>query len=420
MVNDESGGRLILRGTNVSGDAKYRVDHLPPYGEADFARLRDELGVNAIRLLVFWEAIEPEPGRYDDVYLAGVRERVDAAGRAGLHVVIDMHQDLWGRGFGSAGAPSWAGDPRDYDRHRRERLWMVGYFRREVARTFDRFWEDRDRQDAFARAWGRVVEAVRDAPAVLGYDLLNEPFWGSAHPDRFDRSIAPAFYARVIDAVRAIDPHRYVLVEPAPIANAGWRSRFVPPHRPKLIFAPHFYPPIVELGLGWPGARAQLDRHLRTLRTAADAAGLPLVVGEVGVRREMEASARFIEEAIDALDAARMGFFQWDLGRSDRGYALLERDGSPSSLARAFARPAPSRIAGELVDWRWNRSSSTLELAWNEDGSARGDTVVSLPTLASPSGFDVALEDGGEIRIDGTRAYVPQRGAPRALRASPR
>ena len=407
-VKDETGGCLCLRGVNVAGDAKHRPDRLPPYAEADFARLRDEIGASAIRLLVFWEAIEPVRGAYDESYLAAVRDRVDAAERAGLRVVVDMHQDLWGRGFGSAGAPDWAGDPEDHARFRGQRPWMLGYFRPEVTRAFDRLWHDDELQDAFARAWTRLVGAVHGSPAVVAYDLLNEPFWGSGHPDRFDRSIAPRFYARVIDAIRAIDPFRYVAIEPASIAGAGWRPRFVAPRRERLLFAPHLYPPAVEVGLGWPSAGAPevIARHVATLERSARDANLPLLIGELGARREAPGATRFLEEVLDALDAAQLGWLYWDLGRADTGYALWNRDGTPSDHARAIARPGPIRIAGEPMRWHWDARARRFELEWTERDGVDGDTVVAVPSLAL-SRFEPALDDGGAVTVDQRRIRIP-------------
>ena len=61
-------------------------------------------GMNAVRLLTTWAAVEPEQGVYDEAYLDALAERLDWAKDAGLHVVLDMHQDVYGEGFGFDGA----------------------------------------------------------------------------------------------------------------------------------------------------------------------------------------------------------------------------------------------------------------------------------------------------------------------------
>jgi len=280
-------------------------------------------------------------------------------------------------------------------------------------------WNDEALQGAFAAAWARLAFALRDAPAVFAYDVLNEPFWGTGHPDRFDRCVAPRFYARVIEAIRAVDPRPWIAIEPAAIASTGWRSSFLAPRRERLLFAPHLYPPAVELGIGWPGDRAALDRHVARLAGTAANAGLPWLAGEVGVRREVPGAVQYLEEALDALDVAHAGFFHWDLGRSASGYALWEEDGSPSALARALARAQPVRIAGEPIRWHWDRDARRFELEWNEDGSASGETIVAVPTLAFPDGFVAHLDDGAPSRVEGTRIHVSQSGGTRRLQVVP-
>src|SRR5689334_19234518 len=69
------GRTAILRGANLSGSQKsppYLDDKTPD----DYTRLRAEWGMNAIRFIMTWSAIEPAMGQYDDAYLDGVAERM--------------------------------------------------------------------------------------------------------------------------------------------------------------------------------------------------------------------------------------------------------------------------------------------------------------------------------------------------------
>ncbi len=113
FIVDEQCRALILHGTGISNSSKsYR--HPWPMRE-DVIRLSRDWGFNFVRYLIFWSKIELAPGVYDDVYLDEVAERLDWFAEAGIHVVLDMHQDLWGPSLNSCfpgeiynGAPAWA------------------------------------------------------------------------------------------------------------------------------------------------------------------------------------------------------------------------------------------------------------------------------------------------------------------------
>src|SRR5690606_32151393 len=49
-----------------------------------------------------------------------------------------------------------------------------------VVRAFDSFYADRDGiRSALVRTWGELAREFGGEPTVAGYDLLNEPNWGS-------------------------------------------------------------------------------------------------------------------------------------------------------------------------------------------------------------------------------------------------
>jgi hypothetical protein len=112
VLVDEQGRQVLLRGINVSGGNKHRDPDTGTFfpgwlGEDDWARLA-EWGFNSVRLVLQWEGLEPSRGDYDEAYLEAVSSQVEAAGEAGLLVILDMHQDLWGPRYGGDGAPDWA------------------------------------------------------------------------------------------------------------------------------------------------------------------------------------------------------------------------------------------------------------------------------------------------------------------------
>ncbi|HSN28053.1 MAG TPA: cellulase family glycosylhydrolase, partial [Kofleriaceae bacterium] len=91
-LRDPDGRAVILRGMNVSGTQK-SAPYLDGKTAADYARIRTDWGMNGIRFVMTWSAVEPQEGQYDDAYLDMVAERMQWAADAGLTVVLDMHED---------------------------------------------------------------------------------------------------------------------------------------------------------------------------------------------------------------------------------------------------------------------------------------------------------------------------------------
>ena len=100
-IFDELGRQVLLRGVNLNslGDYYQASPQLPPVFELQpefFAEMAAQ-GFNVVRLLLSWSALEPERDRIDTAYLDRVRAAVDAAAANGVYVVLDMHQEAWGK-----------------------------------------------------------------------------------------------------------------------------------------------------------------------------------------------------------------------------------------------------------------------------------------------------------------------------------
>lgn len=184
---DGEGRHLLLHGMSViekSRGANYRNWQKAE----DIAALRD-WGMNCIRLGIIWDAIEPQPGAFNEDYLKHIDEVIVWAKAAGVYVFLDMHQDLYSYKY-SDGAPDWATLTDGLEHIAGGGVWSDAYLTSPaIQRAFDNFWTNKPCadgvgvQDHFAQAWRHVAERYKDNPTVIAYDLFNEPNIGSGNAE---------------------------------------------------------------------------------------------------------------------------------------------------------------------------------------------------------------------------------------------
>ncbi len=148
-----------------------------------------------------------------------------------------MHQDMYNETFQGAGFPDWAvlGDAKTLPKAH------LGFpnnyaFSYALQRAYDHFWNDerlpdgRRIWDAYGEAWAQVAARFADKPELLGYNLMNEPFAGTAAYRASRRCRAArglivtgwtVFHRQVIAAIRAVDPVGLVWYAPMVTFNFG-------------------------------------------------------------------------------------------------------------------------------------------------------------------------------------------------------
>ncbi len=182
---DAQGRQVLLHGLCVINKSKAE-NYQSWHGPADFAAMRD-WGMNCIRLGILWDGLEPQPGLYDEVYLQAVDRRIAWAKAVGIHVFLDMHQDLYSYKY-SDGAPEWATLTDDQPHVTGGAVWSDAYVSSPaIQRAFDNFWANNPCADGvgvqehFARAWQHVARRYAHETTVIGFDLFNEPNIGSGN-----------------------------------------------------------------------------------------------------------------------------------------------------------------------------------------------------------------------------------------------
>lgn len=415
---DGSGRQVLLRGANLSSLVDYHQADpaLPPTRpptDDDWDAMAAQ-GFSVVRLLVSWSALEPVRGQIDPAYLGRITAAVAAAAARRIYTVIDMHQDAWSRfvasppgtvcppltepAIGWDGAPAWATltDGADTCRPIGDREGSPA-----VRAAFTAFYENREGiRDAFVTTWRRLVAALGPTPAVVGYDLLNEP-------SPVDPFLAPARYTELLQAalaqVRAGEadagaPARVVFVEPLRLYPQPGQMPADPLARDdQLAFAPH-----IDVG-----APAGDEVVAAAVATAAERAW-PLWIGEHGVAGVDEASRDLQRRVAAAQDDAVVGgaHWQWRQWCGDPhaigvpgGVAAetqvqlndvacpADADTGPNEeLLRVAGRAYPRAAPGRVTDLTSDPDRGTLSLRGViEDDLATGrDLVVWIPGQDRP------------------------------------
>lgn len=405
FIRDDEGRALVLRGMNLAGAHKN-----PPYFSfhtlEDFQRLRDEWGMNAIRFLITWAAVEPEQGVFDEAYLDAVAERMDWARSAGLHVVLDMHQDVYGEGFvagGGDGAPRWTCDEAKYESFEPDpNQWFFNYLRPEVTACYDNFWNTPELHDEYIEAWRRVAQRLEGYDdVILGFDPMNEPYWGSYSITFFESAHLQPFYEKLVPAVRELRPDWIAFLEPASSRNLGVPTGLKKFPFRDVVYSPHSYDRDAESGMGFdPAQREVVINNGAALAAEATALGAALWIGEYGGMAASPGIVEYMTAEYDAFAAMSAGTTYWayDAGGS---YSVLDEDLTPrETLLSVLVRPFPERVAGDPVSYAFDPESSTFTLSYRPDASITAPTVISVPERAYPDGISLAC-DGCESSQEG-------------------
>ena len=407
FITDAQGRALILYGLNTANSAKNSADGMPWIKQSDVAGEYSTLGTDFVRYLIQWSRVEPSPGVFDRAYLAQVAQRVAWYQAKGYQVVLDMHQDLYGAAVGGDGAPAWATDDGGLPAPGGS-PGVLDYTQPAVVHAFDEFWGTRgdhpEYQQQYAAAWAEVAGYFKDNKAVLGYDLMNDPWGGSVQGPAFETGPLAAFYRRTIAAVRAVDPDRWLFVEPAAVSAGSSLPSALPkladPRRgeARIGYAPHLYPQPLDDGGSYTGSTAFLtDRFIASwtiqVERTARRMDAPVLLGEWGLDTDRDGAHLYIDKVQTVLDQMMVGGAMWS---SDPGpWSPWSKPGTAAPIAAVIATAYPRAIAGEPVSFMYDKSTLSLTVSWKDKPGVKGSTDVYLPPQDFPYGGSIDLNGSG-------------------------
>jgi endoglycosylceramidase len=369
----------------------------PPYLDAltiaDYQRIHD-WGFNSLRFLMVWAAIEPQEGQYDQTYLDGLAERMDWAQQVGLSVIVDMHQDIYGEGFGFDGAPKWACDASYYAAFVPNTMtWGLNALSPQVEACTDQLYTNPNTVAHFTEAWRRVAAALKNKPAVIGFDLLNEPEWGTADPTTFEGQTLQPFYEHVVPVIRSEAPHWLAFLEPSSSRNFGFATSLKPFPFPDVVYSPHSYDLTAEQGSPYPETDTPaVIRNAAALQQEAKSLHAALWVGEYGGVATDPTIGAYMNAEYTGIGDVAGGSSYWAYGKG--GYGPLDSDGNEvPALVDAIAIPYPTCTAGDPVSYAFDPSTSTFTFVYAPNVKITEATELVVPARVYPAGYQI--ECGG-------------------------
>lgn len=414
-ITDVQGRALVLHGFNTSNNSKYNPDGMPWINKSDVIAENSILGTNAVRFVIFWDLVEPQPGVYNDTYLANILTRVSWYGSLGMHVVLDMHQDLYGPGaFGDGpqdvdGAPHWA-TYTDGLTIKSVSPWSLMYLQPGEMRVWDNFWgttrKHPELRELYADAWQHVARYFANNNAVIGYDLMNEPYGGSLQGAFFEPTVLLATYQAVINKIRQVDNNHWIFVEPSSFpATQGLTTSLPKPKdprngEPRIVYAPHLYPPTLTLdngkasytGLNIPAVNIMLNTWTASSELITHLWKAPLAIGELGaVDYTSKGNLNFADKLMTLTDNIGASWFWWS---NDKGNTSPYQGNNVfNALAAHVSYPYVQAIAGTPDVLHYDPAQKQLTVKFLNKAGVTGTTDLFLSPYVFANGYKLTTTD---------------------------
>ena len=401
---DESGREILLQGINFVCKEK-KQGYLWPEHKKLFAYFA-QWGFNLIRLGIFWDAVEPEPGVYDEDYLEIIAGVIADAEQYDMYVLLDMHQDLWSVSYGD-GAPEWA-TLTDGAAHPTDcAMWFDAYLRSDaVINAADHFWKNDPAADGiglmdhYQAMWEKIAKTFENCRNIIGFEPMNEPFMGSIarnsfgmaaiqtrerYPEfdfsqmkgitpetqeyfmslvgesflNFDKETLMPFYKKMDEAIRESGE--------IPLATGGniYCSSQFPCgiSRVKLsddreekwqFYAPHGYDSVVDSEHYENFSKENVKKLFADKRETQKRLEMPVLVGEWGAFPSKDFTNDLIDHMNEILEQYLWNSAYWQY------IPGMEKDKNFSALRRAY----PAVTDGKLISYHYDRQEESLKVSW--------------------------------------------------------
>ncbi len=386
---------LMLNGTNFVDKNLFTP---AGYGFAeDDAQWLAANGFDVVRLGFNAGAVMPTPGVIDEAYLDSFIETVELLEANGLLVMIDLHQDGWGPTLGSNGFPEWM--TLTHGAENTGTPFPLYYVTNPaIQAAFDSFWGnekgpgDVPIQDQVAKVFDAMAQRLADSDAILGWDLINEPWPGTDFgpcletgpgcPDQEKSSLDP-FYSRMTKAIRGAGAEQLVFGEPWVLFNFGETDTDIalPGGDPNSGMSFHVY--------------ALSNDKIPVVMDKAEAwqkkTGGALVNTEFGANPDPEYTDLHIKE----FDKALVPWMHWAYNENTIEDLKAPPEDNEATNVDALVRPHPLAVGGTPTRLDYDLAERVMRFTWDTarpDGTqsaADTETVFQVAPRTYPKGYKV-------------------------------
>eukprot|EP00929_Paragymnodinium_shiwhaense_P046127 TRINITY_DN23495_c0_g1_i1.p1 TRINITY_DN23495_c0_g1~~TRINITY_DN23495_c0_g1_i1.p1 ORF type:complete len:832 (+),score=141.29 TRINITY_DN23495_c0_g1_i1:100-2595(+) len=484
-------------------------DPFHSFTERDAKDLR-HWGFNVIRLGVMWAGTFPaNPDAPDPSYMAAVQRIVKLCGAHGLYVIVDMHSDVMSRRFCGNGMPDWAVDralesagyegpfgnfpaplydQADYFDKKAlpQNIWMAekmtkdagaktalevmkanaplypkleaclsqdffSYYKTDaaVATVHALYTNGGGIRDDFEKHWKHVAYELKDTPAVLMYDVLNEPFFGHLYGSKWwfpmqwymdndytERPYLADFQGRARDAIRSIDERRIIGSEPSMLnywARNFGRPQDKPENKDRDAMSWHNYCSLAPGSAPWEPLRhlcpflnsAQFSAMTQNTREMGGGS----ILTEFGSLGNMSTEKLELQDVVNLADSRLLSRVYWQYKTykdisSSGGYGRLTfypHGELQTDKIRLLATPYAQIVAGEPKFMRYDpaRRALVLEYIAARTNTRRAATSLfhlntemhypeGFMLLSDASGMRIRLNEGSMLEVEHTDELAGQ------------
>ncbi|MCO4763100.1 MAG: cellulase family glycosylhydrolase [Myxococcales bacterium] len=419
---DTLGRQVILRGVNTGGRSKWSP-YLPfaieptatlkdvrAAADPFFARLHG-WGLDTVRMPFSWEGLEPHKGTWNKVYLDRFEVMVNAAHAANLRVIIDFHQDVFAATWCGDGFPLWTVDKSAVAAKCPDHQWFIRYAYPEVRDAFGALFANKDGlRDDFAAMWAKVAARFAKHPAVVGFEILNEPGgWLLGQINQWKIDVLTPFHEVMIAVIQKAAPGKLVFYDnPGYDALNTVSSNHVRPKGKGLVYAPHYYDAGLIGSKAFSGNKPR--PYLEAVATFASQEKLPVLLGEFGygAGSQTKGGPAWLRETMDIIDELRLSATIWEYSISDKLWngedlSLVESNGDERPVLDTYVRPWLRAVAGSKPTFTWDADAGVAQTTWT---AADGVTELVLPPRLFPNGPKELKVSEGCATWDAERAEL--------------